>query len=104
MSGMGARPNNIFKTQYVQPATGATVTADPNTQVLQIDPATGLLALTINMPANPVEGQDFSLSSSQAITTLGLVGSVVGAVTALLLGGYARYNYCATAAKWFRVG
>lgn len=97
-------PSNIVVTQYSQPTTGQTVAANPGVQMLFIDPAGSLLALTVTLPDSPVDGQVFSMSSSQAITTLTITGTIVGTLTTMALGGFARFCYSSTATKWFRVG
>lgn len=100
----GTPPVNVLATQYAVPTTGQTVTANAGTRVLFIDPAGTLVALTVVLPAGPVEGQDFLVASSQSITTLTITGTIVGTLTTLALGGFARFVYSATASKWFRAG
>lgn len=95
---------NIVRTQYVAPTAGATVNANAGTEVLFLDPAGTLATLTVALPLNPVEGQDFTVSSSQIVTALTFTGTIVGTLTTLALGGFARFVYSATAAKWFRCG
>lgn len=90
--------------QYAAPTTGQTVTAGAGVDRLLIDPAGTLLALTVVLPASPSDGQSFTIATSQAITTLTITGSIVGTLATLALGGYARFIYSATAAKWLRAG
>lgn len=95
---------NVVRTQYEAPAAGATVNANAGTEVLFLNPAGTLATLTVALPPSPVEGQDFTLATSQVITTLTLTGSIVGTLTTLALGGFARFVYSSAAAKWFRCG
>ena len=104
MSGFSASSPGTVITQYAQPTTGQTVTANPGVNTLFIDPAGTLPTLTIALPANPVEGQVFRVGASQIITSLTITGTIVGTLTSLALGGFAQFVYSATSAKWFRVG
>lgn len=100
----GTSPSNFGSTQYAQPTTGQTVTANPGVAALFIDPAGTLATLTVVLPASPVEGQGFEMGSSQILTALTITGTIVGTLTTLALGGFARFRYSATASKWFRTG
>lgn len=102
MSGFSS-PSNLRSIQYAAPTTGQTVTAD-GSNVLLLNPAGTLVALTVTLPANPSDGQDFVVATSQIITTLTITGTIIGTLTTLALGGFARFVYSATAAKWFRAG
>ena len=93
----------LTSTQYVVPTTGTTITAD-GSSVLLLDPAGTLLALTVTMPATPIDKQRFTVSTSQVITGLTITGTIVGTLTTMALGGFACFQWNATAAKWFRVG
>lgn len=95
---------NVVATQYETPATGATVNASAGTEVLFLDPAGTLATLTVVLPPSPVGGQDFTIGSSQIVTTLTLTGTIVGTLTTLAMGGFARFVYSNQAAKWFRCG
>lgn len=94
----------LVSTQYAQPTVGQTVTANAGVNALFIDPAGTLLTLTVVLPASPSDGQVFMMGSSQIITTLTVTGTIVGSLTTMGLGGFARFCYSATASKWFRVG
>lgn len=95
---------NVVGTQYAQPTTGQTVTANAGVNALFLDPAGTLVALTVVLPANPVDGQVFMMGASQIITSLTITGTIVGTLTTLALGGFARFCYSGSASKWFRVG
>lgn len=104
MSGFSSSLSAVVTTQYVQPTTGQTVTANVGVNALLIDPVGTLVALTVTLPPSPVEGQSFMIGCSQIITTLTITGTIVGTLTTLAVGGFARFCYSATASKWFRVG
>lgn len=92
--------------QYVTPATGATVTVAINqSTTLFINPAGTIAALTINFPSSPANLTRVQLGTSQTITGLTLGnGTFLGALTTLAAGGFATYIYSSGASKWFRMG
>lgn len=92
--------------QYGAPTTGSTVTATGGSNaILLLDPAGTLVALTVNLPSSPTSGDRITISSTQIITTLTIGnGTIVGTLTTLALGGFARYMYNSTASKWLRIG
>lgn len=105
MPGTKASPIiNTITTQYAAPTTGQTVTANAGVRILFINPAGTLATLTVVLPASPVEGQDFIVCASQILTALTITGTIVGTLTTLALGGFARFVYSTDAAKWFRAG
>lgn len=57
-------------------------------------------ALTIVFPANPVDGQVFTLRASAAVTTLTVLGTVAAAPTTLAPGYNRQFVYDGTAAMW----
>lgn len=90
-------------TQYAQPTTGGSVTIAANTDVLVIDPAGTLATLTVVLPTG-IDGKDLVICSTQILTALTITGTIVGTLTTMALGGYARFIYSASAAKWARAG
>ena len=106
MSGSRPSPpsNVLSAVQYSVPTTGGTVTAGSNTRVMLLNPAGTLATLTVVLPASPVDGQDFIVSTSQILTALTITGTIVGTLTTLALGGFARFVYSADSSKWFRCG
>lgn len=90
--------------QYAAPTTGQTVTALVNVEMIMLDPAGTLATLTVIMPPTPFDGQECVIATSQVITALTVTGTIVGALTTLALGGFARFIWSATGAKWFRAG
>lgn len=91
--------------QVVNPASGVTVNAD-GSDGLVINNASLLLALTVNFPASPKDGQRFFLASRAAITALSLSASpgIIGTLSTLIAGGYGTWVYSSTAGLWVRVG
>lgn len=91
--------------QYSAPTTGSTVAiTSPNTSLV-IEPAGALLALTINMPGSPSDGDDVKLSCTQVITTVTMGGgTIVGTLTTIAASGFASYVYRAANTSWYRIG
>ena len=87
------------------PTVGQTVNMGDGREVYELlDPAGTLATLTVNLPASPQDGDSALISTSQIITTLTLGGTIVGTLTSLSLGGFARFIYNTAAGKWFRAG
>lgn len=96
---------SVKSTQYETPATGATVTFAAGKEVMTINPAGAILALTIAFPATPADGETRSFNSTQAVTTLTLSGGTfVGGLTSIALAGFATYVYSSGDSKWHRQG
>lgn len=89
--------------QYVTPTTGQSVTILPGTDVLAIDPAGLLAALTVVLPTGS-DGKRVNIGSSQVLTALTVTGTIVGTLTTLGLGGFAEFVFSASSSKWFRTG
>ena len=93
--------------QYSVPTAGQTVTVNPETTLLILEPAGLLATLTVNMaagaPANG-DGHRLNIMSTQVVTTLthgaGAGNTLVGALTTIAAVGFATYCYRAT--KWYR--
>lgn len=98
------------KTQYFTPTTGSTVTlANANADVrVFLNPAGSLLALTVEMPTNPFNGQSCVISSSNAITslTLSVAGGVtiLSALTSMTANAFGGWTWCSNPNTWFRTG
>lgn len=97
--------------QTNSPVSGFSLTISDYVGALYLTPA-GLLATgTLTMPANPIEGQEITIKSSQTITALthnGNVGQTIDApLTTIAALGFARYMYrgsSPTAGIWLRTG
>lgn len=91
--------------QYATPTTGSTVTVVTGTTALLLNPAGTLVALTVALPSSPVDGQSITIATSQILSALTVSGgTLVGTLTTMALGGFARLVYGATAGVWFRAG
>lgn len=92
--------------QYSTPTTGQTVNASTSGNVsLLINPAGSLLALTLALNPSPSDGDMLNIASSQIVTGFTMSGgTVIGALTSMAVATFARYQYSATAAVWFRIG
>ncbi len=92
--------------QYVVPTTGQAVSATTGIYQLVCNPAGTLLALTINFPTNPLNGQQFSIAISQIITTLTLAtldGSTIdGTITTSSVNSNGGWVYVQTPNTWFK--
>lgn len=77
-----------------------------NSDALLINPAGTLATLTVVLPSGSgmVDGKEISIASSQIVTALTVTGTIVGTLTALAVGGFARFAYSVTSSKWFRTG
>lgn len=92
--------------QYAAPATGATVTVNPGTNFLVLEPAGTIATLTVNLPAG-ADGQVLAISSTQIITAVTLAASgaetIAGTITTLAAANsFCRYIFRST--KWYRCG
>lgn len=95
---------NFVTTQYATPVSTDSITIASGVNVLLINPAGTIAALTVVLPASPINGQVCTITSSQIVTALTVTGTIVGTLTTLALGGFASFCYSSTAAKWFRTG
>lgn len=92
--------------QRVVPTTGQTITP-ANAMgdiILVLEPAGTLATLTVNTPSTPVDGQRFSVMSTQIITALTLaVGTVIGGLASFAANGFMTLVYNASQTKWYRL-
>lgn len=85
------------------PASGTVVATNATTTIMLIDNPALLLALTVPLPANPVDLQRFTVAANAAITTMTISGGTVrGALAGLSAGGFMTFRYSATLGLWFR--
>jgi hypothetical protein len=96
----------IPQVQYATPTVGQTVTVNSNGHVkLLLNPAGTLATLTVAFPASPVDGDVIQMGSTQIVTTLTMsVGTIVGALAALAVGGSGTWIYSGTASQWIKIG
>lgn len=92
------------------PLTGVTITLNPPGNVylnplqhINIRPAGTIAALTIALPANPVDGQGYVFTCTQIVTALTISGGTTqGAPTALTANGTFALRWNAATAAWVR--
>ncbi len=85
------------------PASGTTVSSGSSTTIMLIDNPSLLLALTVALPATPVDLQRFTIAANSAITVLTVTGGTVrGLLASLAAGGFMTLRYSATLGIWFR--
>lgn len=78
------------------PTTGQTVAVPNNVTDVNIIPAGPLLALTVNFPTAPYDGQNLIISTTQNITNLTLVavtGVIQSIAVTINLGATVEYKY-----------
>lgn len=114
--GGGVAPNwetvtTAFDTiQYYTPTTGSTISANnslTNLNQLIAAPSGSLLALTINFPTNPSNGQQFCISITQIITTLTLSGgsnTIDGTITTSAVNSFGTWIYRTATTTWYKRG
>lgn len=99
---------NIKNLQYSTATTGNSITASDTSDdmVLIHENSILTLALTINLPANPVDAQQFKFMSVNGITTLTLVapiGTLLNGLTTLAAGAVGGYIYRKANTKWYKI-
>lgn len=100
----------VMKYQRVVPTTGFSQSINNSVDWLLLEPAGTLATGTVNLPAQPGDGQVVGLSTTQAITafTLATQGGHTlapgAAITSLAQGGYAELMFRAANNTWYRVG
>lgn len=90
------------------PTTGFSITPSNITGNLILAPAGTLATGTVTMAAAPIDGQRFTLCSTQIITALTVSPNagqtIVGAPTTLAVGGFASWIYLVSTSTWYRNG
>lgn len=93
--------------QYSTAATGSTVTvSDTGDDIVVIHETVLVATLTLALPATPQDGQRVNFTSVGGVTALTMttpVGTIVGAVTTLGVGGAITYIYRGSTTKWYRI-
>jgi len=92
---------------YQTPLTGATIVVASTSRTLVCDPAGALAALTIQMPAAPIDGQIVEFSTTQALISLtvspnGGQTMANGLPTSAAAGQGFGFIYRLALTKWFR--
>lgn len=90
------------------PATGFSVTVDPGTDALVLNPAGTLATGTVVFPLNPEDGDRLRIATTQTVTALTLTAgtgdTIVNPVTTLAANGFVQFLYQLSSRKWFRIG
>ena len=90
---------------YQTPTTGYSYVFAAGTQVLVMNPAGTLAAVTITMPASPSDGMTITFSSTKQITALTLNGNtgqtIVGGVNSLAPYQVVSFIYRSASTTWF---
>jgi hypothetical protein len=104
MAPQNSEPKNIL--QYSTPVDAATVSISSVNTSLVLQPAGALTALTVNFPSSGLtDGGRVEISCTQIVTAVTMGGgTVVGALTALAAGGFAKYVYRLANTTWYRIG
>lgn len=94
--------------QYSTAATGSTITCTDTTDDIQIihEDTVLTVALTLAMPATPVDGQRIYFMSVKGVTTLTMstsTGTIVSALTTLAANTAMCFIYRASSSKFYRV-
>jgi len=94
--------------ENVTPTAGTTITISDTTKYYVMTPAGLLATLTVKMPANPIDGQEVVIASTQVVTTLthqANVGQTLnGALTTIAANGYGSWVYKLSTTTWYRIG
>lgn len=105
-SHTGARLDLSYSKQT--PLTGFSITPADTVENLILTPAGALLAGTIIMPANPKDGQYFTASCTQVVTTLTMNPNagqtLLGGLSSFTANGFASWIYVASTTTWYRRG
>lgn len=83
------------------PTTGQTVVMSSTTSNNIVNPAGTIAALTVTMPANPVDGQVCRILFTQTVTTLTLTGCTP-AITTVSAGTTLTFRRSTASSTWFR--
>lgn len=87
-------------------ASGSTITLTNATSHLVYYKSTTSAALTVTLPSADLQnGQEVTIASRPAITTLTINGGTIyGAPTTMAAGGFASFIYSSLSASWYRKG
>lgn len=93
--------------EYNAPVAGASIGIADGTQALILNPAGTIATCTVQMPANPVDGDIVRVSTSQEITGLTVSPntgqSIKNAPTTLAAAGSFAYLYRNSDTTWYRI-
>lgn len=90
---------------YQVPSDGFSLIIPDECNCYVLDPTAGLASGTITMPANPIDGQKITISSTQSVTNLTMSGNTGKTIsnprTTIAAGDTISYRYRASNAKWY---
>lgn len=97
-----------YKTiEVVTPTAGTTITISDTTRYYVMTPAGLLATLTVKMPANPVDGQEVWITSTQVVTALthqaNAGQTLSGALTTIAIAGNGGWVYKLSSTTWYRI-
>lgn len=94
-----------YPAQHETPLTGVTLVM--TRAQLNVKPAGTIAALTVELPANPVDGQEVGINTTQIVTALTVQATgktVANPPTAGTAGGFMRFKYRLADTTWYRIG
>lgn len=97
---------NVEKIRAVEAADLLTIAETTSDILVVVDRSATIAAGTLPMPANPIDGQMFMVSTRSAITALTLNSNgrpVSGSISTLAAGAAAGWTYDAVSNRWFRI-
>lgn len=92
----GVIPHTIFT-----PSTGGTVNLVKNSYNA-INPSGAIIALTVNFPPTPSDGDFVEIKYDQGVTTITYTGgTIAGGTSSAALGAYVKFTYDSGTSKWY---
>ncbi len=102
---LGARAEQSYS--YQTPSSGASLAVPNNCSLLQIAGSATLAALSVTLPAAPIDGQEVTIATLPAISALTLSANagqtLAGAPASLAANSALRFVYFAAPALWARL-
>lgn len=93
--------SNFGQINYSTPTTGSTISSIVGSNI--VEPAGTLLALTVNLPGSPNNGDIAAYTFTQAITGLTFAnGTVVNTLTTAASGGTVKFIFYNGTSKWYK--
>jgi hypothetical protein len=96
-------PENYLAPQRVTPSTSGTVSTYnmAGYQRLIVAPAGTIAALTLDLPANPINGEVLEMTFTQAVTALTVSGGTMTGIGSGVAAGFGgKWIYSASDSKW----
>lgn len=86
---------------YFTPTTGTTITSITGTNI--VEPSGTLLALTVNLPSSPIDGDIVNITFTTVITGLTISnGTIVNNLTTAAAGQSQAFIFRSANSKWYR--